>query len=244
MPARLSPKEACVVSKPGSSMPTSSSTIKSEEGSEAKFRRAATYDEDDFEQNSNVQPTKDLVLLRQVISPQDLPPTSHRRVLGTRCPARYSLEWSFVCILNHILHTVQSGLRTGPVPLHRPDVASNKLFSAARVRTRLMNLRLPDTDGVQEAVYRLARHNREVSSSRSRLAIVTITCTEGSDSGCPTVLAEAQGLPTDCGPAASFSTGMGICTRSGNQPTALPTASSPFVAPTTNGVSACRPRLS
>ncbi|KAF8508424.1 hypothetical protein BU17DRAFT_99824 [Hysterangium stoloniferum] len=78
--ARLSLKEACVVSKSGSSMSTSSSTIQS---SEAKLKHAATYDEDDFEQNSNLQPTKDLVLLRQVISPQGLP-TSHRRGLGTR----------------------------------------------------------------------------------------------------------------------------------------------------------------
>ncbi|KAF8498310.1 hypothetical protein BU17DRAFT_72353 [Hysterangium stoloniferum] len=84
MLAWLSLKEACVVSKPGSSTSTSSSTTKSEEYSEAKLKRAATYDEDDFEQNSNPQPTKDLVLLRQVISPQGLPPTSHRRVLGTR----------------------------------------------------------------------------------------------------------------------------------------------------------------
>ncbi|KAF8501823.1 hypothetical protein BU17DRAFT_102223 [Hysterangium stoloniferum] len=40
MLARLSLKEACVVSKPGSSTSTSSSTIKSEEGSEAKLKRA------------------------------------------------------------------------------------------------------------------------------------------------------------------------------------------------------------
>ncbi|KAF8493117.1 hypothetical protein BU17DRAFT_103886 [Hysterangium stoloniferum] len=84
MLARLSLKEACVVSKPGSSTSTSSSTIKSEECSEANLKRAATYDEDDFQRNSNLQPMKDLVLLRQVISPQGLPPTSHRRVLGTR----------------------------------------------------------------------------------------------------------------------------------------------------------------
>ncbi|KAF8502514.1 hypothetical protein BU17DRAFT_71894 [Hysterangium stoloniferum] len=138
MLARLSLKEACVVSKPGSSTSTSSSsTIKSEKGSEAKLKRAATYDEDDFEQNSNLQPTKDLVLLRQVISPQGLLPTSHRRVLGTRGapPAILSsfsifgVDFSFsnggryvspfVSILNHVLHTAQSGLRTGPVPLHR-----------------------------------------------------------------------------------------------------------------------------
>ncbi|KAF8501821.1 hypothetical protein BU17DRAFT_71979 [Hysterangium stoloniferum] len=136
MLARLSLKEACVVSKPGSSTSTSSSTIKSEECSEAKLKRAATYDEDDFERNSNLQPTKDLVLLRQVISPQGLPPTSHRRVLGTRGAPPAILSSGlvdsetakelfdiyvspFVSILNHVLHTVQSGLRTGPVPLHR-----------------------------------------------------------------------------------------------------------------------------
>ncbi|KAF8515096.1 hypothetical protein BU17DRAFT_68047 [Hysterangium stoloniferum] len=83
MLARLSLKEACVVSKPGSSTSTSSSTIKSKECSEAKLKRAATYDEDDFEQNSNPQPTKDLVLLRP--APKGLG--------NARCPARYSLEY-------------------------------------------------------------------------------------------------------------------------------------------------------
>ncbi|KAF8502505.1 hypothetical protein BU17DRAFT_71888 [Hysterangium stoloniferum] len=67
MLARLSLKEACVVLKPASSTSSSSSTIKSEGCSEAKLKRATTYDEDDFEQNSNLQPTKDL-LLRQIIS--------------------------------------------------------------------------------------------------------------------------------------------------------------------------------
>ncbi|KAF8502500.1 hypothetical protein BU17DRAFT_71884 [Hysterangium stoloniferum] len=109
MLARLSLKEACVVSKPGSSTSTSSSTIKSKECSEAKLKRAATYDEDDFEQNSNPQPTKDLVLLRP--APKGLG--------NARCPVRYSLEWPFVSILNHVLHTVQSGLRMGSVPFHR-----------------------------------------------------------------------------------------------------------------------------
>ncbi|KAF8515159.1 hypothetical protein BU17DRAFT_93869 [Hysterangium stoloniferum] len=170
-------KEACVVSKPGSSTSTSSSTIKSEECSEAKLKRAATYDEDDFERNSNLQPTKDLVLLRQVISPQGLLPTSHRRVLGTRgappailssglvdsetAKELFDIQWVEATLpINATAAYLPFSDRYTGVALDLENhtlqqlrrMRDHQLFSAARVGTRLMNLRLPDTDGVQEAV--------------------------------------------------------------------------------------------
>ncbi|KAF8515161.1 hypothetical protein BU17DRAFT_68098 [Hysterangium stoloniferum] len=92
MLARLSLEEACVVSKPGSSTSSSSSTIKREEGS-AKLRRAATYDEDDFETESESATSEGFGIASTDCLAQGLPPTSPKGLENARCPARYSFKW-------------------------------------------------------------------------------------------------------------------------------------------------------
>ncbi|KAF8504983.1 hypothetical protein BU17DRAFT_71576 [Hysterangium stoloniferum] len=106
MLARLSLEEACVVSKP---------VLQREEGFESKLKRAATYDEDDFETESESATTEGFVF----------PPTDHlasrpasnlapKGLENARYPARYFFEWPFVSVLDPVLHTVQNVYERDP----------------------------------------------------------------------------------------------------------------------------------
>ncbi|KAF8530571.1 hypothetical protein BU17DRAFT_79401 [Hysterangium stoloniferum] len=83
-----------VVSKPGSLTSSSLSTIKSEEGSEAKLKRAATYDEDDFGTESESATTKGFGLtLTNYHAPGPASNLAPKGLGNAPCPAHYSFEW-------------------------------------------------------------------------------------------------------------------------------------------------------
>ncbi|KAF8496972.1 hypothetical protein BU17DRAFT_72427 [Hysterangium stoloniferum] len=90
-----------------------------------------------LKQNPNLQPPKDSVSPRQIISPQGLPPTSHRRVLKTRAaPARYSFEWPFVSVLDPVLHTVRNVYERDPFLLTVSCIEHNgRHYCALSVKT-------------------------------------------------------------------------------------------------------------